>query len=103
DATPWEDSEFSTPGDQGEQNRMDLLTVLMHELGHVLGLDHDDDGVMGESLAAGVPDCPNRGRSTRPAIWDGPCRECPRRTGACGAGRWPRLAAGGSGAETPAA
>ena len=33
---------------------MDLLTVVMHELGHVLGYDHDDDGVMAETLAAGV-------------------------------------------------
>ena len=28
DGTPWEDSEFTTPGDQGEQGRMDLLTLL---------------------------------------------------------------------------
>ena len=53
DATPEEDSEFTTPGDQGEQNRMDLLTVLMHELGHVLGHDHDEGGVMAETLAPG--------------------------------------------------
>ena len=33
---------------------MDLLTVVLHELGHVLGLGHDEDGgVMGETLAAG--------------------------------------------------
>jgi hypothetical protein len=38
DPTPADDSEFTTPGDQGEQGRMDLLTTLMHELGHVLGL-----------------------------------------------------------------
>ena len=29
---------------------MDLHTVLMHELGHVLGLDHAEDGLMGETL-----------------------------------------------------
>ena len=39
---------------QGEQNRMDLLTVLEHEIGHLLGFEHDADGVMAESLAAGV-------------------------------------------------
>jgi uncharacterized membrane protein len=54
DATPWDDSEFTTPGDQGEQNRMDLLTVVMHELGHLLGYGHNENGVMAETLAAGV-------------------------------------------------
>jgi hypothetical protein len=33
---------------------MDLLTVVLHELGHVLGLDHDESGgVMSETLAPG--------------------------------------------------
>lgn len=54
DATPDDDFEFTTPGNQGEMNRMDLLTVVMHELGHVLGHNHADDGVMAETLAAGV-------------------------------------------------
>lgn len=54
DSTPWEDSEFLTPGDQGEQGRMDLLSVLSHELGHLLGHDHAEDGVMAETLAPGV-------------------------------------------------
>ena len=54
DETPKNDSEFTTLGNQGEQHRMDLLTVLMHELEHVLGHDHDADGVMAETLAAGV-------------------------------------------------
>jgi hypothetical protein len=54
DPTPWDDFEFTTPGDQGEQNRMDLLTAMAHELGHLLGYDHDTDGVMAETLSAGV-------------------------------------------------
>lgn len=54
DATPRDDSEFTMPGDQGEQDRMDLLAVVMHELGHLLGHDHDEEGVMAETLAAGV-------------------------------------------------
>ena len=35
-------------------DRIDLLTVLLHELGHVLGYDHADRGVMHESLAPGA-------------------------------------------------
>ena len=54
DATPRNDSEFFRPGNQGEKNRMDLLTVVMHELGHLLQQDHDADGVMAETLGAGV-------------------------------------------------
>src|SRR5262245_31001121 len=53
-ATPRDDSEFSTPGDQGEVGRMDLLTVLEHEVGHLLGRDHEAYGVMQETLNAGT-------------------------------------------------
>jgi probable HAF family extracellular repeat protein len=54
DPTPRSDAEFTTPGDQGEQNRMDLLTVLEHELGHVLGYAHSATGVMIDTLPPGT-------------------------------------------------
>jgi hypothetical protein len=54
DPTPADDGEFFLPGDQGERGRMDLLSVLLHEIGHVLGHDHDEEGVMAETLAAGI-------------------------------------------------
>src|SRR5207244_11830459 len=59
DSTPRNDSEFTTPGNQGEQERMDLLTVVMHEMGHVLGYEHEALGVMQDTLAAGVRELPN--------------------------------------------
>src|SRR5262245_4373885 len=59
DPTPWDDSEFTTPGNQGEQHRMDLLTVLEHEIGHLLGYEHDVNGLMADTLPAGVRRTPS--------------------------------------------
>jgi hypothetical protein len=65
DATPLDDTEFWVR--RGEllarmgteaRGRMDLLSVVMHELGHVLGRDHEADGVMRETLAPGVRTVP---------------------------------------------
>jgi hypothetical protein len=53
DQTPWQESEVTTPDDQGEKGQMNLLTVLMHEPGHTLGSDHKQEGVMLETSAAG--------------------------------------------------
>ncbi len=56
DSTPSDDTEFA-PGlaDSPAAGRVDLLTVVAHELGHALGLDSDaSDNLMGEFLAPGV-------------------------------------------------
>jgi Zn-dependent protease with chaperone function len=40
-------------GATAQQNRMHLFSVLLHEIGHLLGHDHADGGVMGAVLSAG--------------------------------------------------
>jgi len=59
DRTPRSDSEFTRKGNQGEQNRIDLLTVLIHEIGHLLGHKHDADGVMDAELGVGMRELPS--------------------------------------------
>ncbi len=63
DNSPGDDVEFTWSDDADEWlalpggaalGRVDLLTTVMHELGHVVGHDHSDEGVMENSLSAGV-------------------------------------------------
>jgi hypothetical protein len=54
DATPGEDGEFTRPGSQDERHRIDLLTALGYDLGHMLGHKHTESGVMAETLVAGT-------------------------------------------------
>ena len=40
DTSPFDDSEFDRSGTSAATGRMDLFSVLLHEVGHVLGHDH---------------------------------------------------------------
>jgi len=51
--TPWQ--LFATEGNAAD-GKMDLMTVLMHELGHVMGLGHVSSAVDGSRLMAGSID-----------------------------------------------
>jgi hypothetical protein len=60
DRTPNNDIEFQLAGgiltacNAQSEGRMDLLSVVSHELGHVAGLDHQPTGVMASTLAVGT-------------------------------------------------
>jgi hypothetical protein len=56
DRAPREDLASTTPGNQGEERRMNLHRVLKHEVGHLPGRDHEADGGMQEP-----PDADMRG------------------------------------------
>ncbi len=79
DPTPADDAEF-VPGAEHSPaaGRVDLLTVVAHELGHALGLDSDGgNGVMGEFLPTGVRRLPiARGAAVtaEPIAWVAPAK-----------------------------
>lgn len=71
DSTPFDDEEFDSHGDAisetAADGKVDLLSVVMHEFGHVLGLVHDDDHAHG--LMAPMIDLSER-LEIRPALID---------------------------------
>ncbi|WP_417389767.1 Calx-beta domain-containing protein [Gimesia sp.] len=66
DTTPATSEEFTESVDltlialpeSSAAGRVDLLTVILHELGHLLGYDHEESGLMQESLVPGVRKLP---------------------------------------------
>jgi hypothetical protein len=56
----WFVDQSPATSDDLDPDRVDLLTVVLHELGHVLGLNHKDSPLMQEKLAAGVRRLPNQ-------------------------------------------
>jgi hypothetical protein len=81
DATPMSDDEFAfvasayvraATEDGPAFARVDLLTVLMHELGHLLGFD-DDDGhsLMESTISPGTRRLADFGRELTSEPWDG--------------------------------
>ena len=68
DATPFDDSEFGNRQSAiSNQQSMDLLTTLLHEFGHVIGLSDisagGGDDVMAASLTPGVRRVPTAGQA----------------------------------------
>jgi hypothetical protein len=54
DATPRDDSEFTTSGGQGEQGRIGLRTALELEVGHLLGRGHEATDATQDTPPAGT-------------------------------------------------
>jgi hypothetical protein len=67
DPTPGSDGEFQGSGatlvaraGSAAADRIDLLSVLAHEMGHAMGFAHSDGGVMAETLTLGERATPER-------------------------------------------
>jgi hypothetical protein len=115
DATPKDDKEFPTKSGNGELRaqagslalgRIDLLTVVMHELGHVLGFEHTAAGlapdVMTGSLLPGLRRLPVAG-ATHVNLGGGPA---PTSTSSSSSSTTPTIDSGqtttiSSGSEAP--
>jgi hypothetical protein len=63
----WIDADGAGQGWALYGGSMDLATAVSHELGHVLGFAHEDEGVMQQELAPGATSAP---RDERPAAFD---------------------------------
>ncbi|QDU11901.1 Calx-beta domain-containing protein [Gimesia aquarii] len=67
DATPGDNSEFQVESqlslialpDTDAAGRVDLWSVIMHELGHLLGFEHENEGLMQDTLPPGVRRLPD--------------------------------------------
>jgi hypothetical protein len=77
DPTPFDDAESRRLGDQRERARMDLVSVVAHELGHLLVRanlpgEHNAGHLMGESLSTGTRRVPTSGDVTPAATASAP-------------------------------
>lgn len=71
DSTPYEDEEYNADGfaiDAEASSRVDLLTVILHELGHHLGLDDLDPATNPHQLMTGTFNSGERRLPSRHAI-----------------------------------